>query len=76
MSEPTLCGRAGLARILDVSERTARNFEDAGEIAPEMVVAGRPLFAVAKAEALRAKREAQRVARLRQKLERRPAAAA
>ena len=57
MTEPTLCGRAGLARILDVSERTARNLQLAGEIEPEMVVGGRPLFLVAKARALREKRE-------------------
>lgn len=57
MTEPTLCGRAGLARILDSSERTARNLQLAGEIAPEMVVGGRPLFSVEKARALREKRE-------------------
>jgi hypothetical protein len=76
MSEPTLCGRAGLARILDVSERTARNVEDAGDIEPEMVVGGRPLFSVAKAHALRERREAERLARLRQRLERRAPEAA
>jgi hypothetical protein len=62
MSDPRLCGRAGLARILDVSEGTARNVELAGEIAPEMVVGGRPLFSVEKALALAAKRHAERAA--------------
>lgn len=60
MSEATLCGRAGLARILDCSERTARNLEDAGAIAPEMVVGGRPLFSIEKAHALRQRRESER----------------
>jgi hypothetical protein len=69
-----LCSRTGLARILDCSEATTRNLEHAGEIAPEAVVGGRPLFSVQKAEALRTKRETERLARLQQKSERRPAA--
>lgn len=60
MTEPVLCGRAGLARILDCAERTTRGLEAAGEIAPEMIVGGRPLFSVAKALALKARRDAKR----------------
>lgn len=55
-----LASRAGLARILGVSESGARFIEARGEIAPVAVVSGRPLFSVADAEALRAKRDAAR----------------
>jgi hypothetical protein len=62
MSDSGLCGRAGLARILECSEATARNVELAGGISPECVVGGRPLFSVEKALALAAKRTAERAA--------------
>lgn len=55
-----LVGRSGLARILDCSEGTTRNLEFRGAIAPECIVDGRPLYSVAKAEALRAARTAER----------------
>jgi hypothetical protein len=60
MSEPVFVGRAGLARILDCAERTTRGLQAAGEIAPEMIVGGRPLFSVAKARKLKARRDAKR----------------
>ena len=60
MSEPNLCGRIGLARILNCAEGTTRNLEAAGEIEPEMVVSGRPLYSVAKAVALKLRRDAKR----------------
>jgi hypothetical protein len=61
MLQPALCGRAGLARILDCAERTTRGLEAAGEIAPEMIVGGRPLFSVEKAVNLKNKRDAARM---------------
>ncbi len=71
-----LVGRAGLARILGVSEATARALEARGDIAPETSVGGRAVFSVQKAEALRERREAERTARLQQRLERRATSAA
>lgn len=53
-------GRTGLARILGVSENTARNLEARGEIAPEAIVDGRPLFSAQKARELRNARDARR----------------
>jgi hypothetical protein len=58
-----LVGRAGLAKILDSSESTTRYLQDAGKIAPEMVIGNRPLFSVEKALALRAERDAARGSR-------------
>ena len=52
-----LVGRTGLARILGVSENTTRNLETRGEIAPEAIVDGRPIYSVEKAKALKAKRD-------------------
>ena len=57
---PELVGRTGLARILEVSENSARSIEARGEIAPETFVNGRPLFSVQKARQLHAVREARR----------------
>jgi hypothetical protein len=57
---PELVGRTGLARILEVSENSARSIEARGEIAPEAIVDGRPLFSAQKARQLRADREARR----------------
>jgi hypothetical protein len=56
--EPEVVGRAGLARILECSESTTRNLEARKEIAPEIVVGGRPLYSAAKARALKASRDA------------------
>ena len=67
MSKAPLCGRRGLAQILGVSETQTKNIEAAGLIAPEMVVDGRPLFAVQKAHTLREKREAARARALRRR---------
>lgn len=53
-----LVGRTGLARILEVSENTTRNWEARGEIAPEAIVDGRPIYSAAKARALKERREA------------------
>lgn len=53
-------GRSGLAAILGVSEVTARALQAAGEIAPAMTIGSRPVFRVADAKALRAKRDARR----------------
>lgn len=53
-----IVGRKGLARILDVSESTTRNLEARGEISPEQIVDGRPIYSVVKAQALKQKREA------------------
>ena len=55
-----LVGRIGLARILGVAENTTRNWEARGQIAPEAVVDGRPLFSAEKARQLRAERDAKR----------------
>jgi hypothetical protein len=63
MSNLELCGRTGLSHILGESESTTRNLQKAGLIAPELVIGGRPLFSVAKAQALRALREAARANR-------------
>ena len=52
-SRPELCGRAGLARILEVSESTARHLERRGLIRPVMRVGKRALFAVQDAQTLR-----------------------
>jgi hypothetical protein len=71
-----LVGRKGLAQILDVTENATRSIQARGEIAPEGEIDGRPVFSIPKAQALRAKREAERIERLRHKLERRPGAAA
>jgi DNA-binding transcriptional MerR regulator len=71
-----LVGRAGLARVLGVSEATARALEARGEIAPETTVGRRALFSVQQAEALKAKRDAEQEARLRQRLDRGATAAA
>jgi len=60
---PEIVGRKGLARILDVSENTTRLLEARGQIAPEQIVDGRPIFSAAKARALRDKRDAARAAR-------------
>ena len=65
MPKVPLCGRRGLAQILGVSESQTKNLEAAGLIAPEMVVDGRPMFAVPKAHTLREKREAARAKALR-----------
>jgi hypothetical protein len=62
MNEFNLCGRTGLARILECSENTARSLEKAGLITPIAVVDGRPLFRIDDAMALRAKREAKAAA--------------
>jgi hypothetical protein len=70
-----LIGRSGLARLLEVSEKTARMVEMRGEIAPETFIEGRPMFSAAKARVLRDRREADRVARLRLRQEKRTAAA-
>jgi hypothetical protein len=51
-----IVGRTGLARILECSEATTRNLEARGEIAPEAIVDGRPVFSIEKASELRAKR--------------------
>jgi hypothetical protein len=56
-------GRSGLARILGVSETSTRNFETRQEIRPKAIVDGRPLYAVADAVALKAKRDAARETR-------------
>ena len=48
-----LVGRTGLARILEVSENTTRNWEARGLITREYVVDGRPLFSAAKAQKLK-----------------------
>ena len=53
-----LVGRVGLARILEVSENTTRNLEARGEITPEQMVDGRPVYSVLKARALKEKRAA------------------
>jgi hypothetical protein len=69
MSKAPLCGRRGLAQILGVSETQTKNLEAAGLIEPEMVIDGRyPLFSVAKAHALREKREAARTKASRRRL--------
>jgi hypothetical protein len=57
---PELCGRTGLAQILDASEATTRNLERRGKITPVMVVGGRPLYLVETAKKLRAERDAAR----------------
>ena len=64
---PPLCGRRGLAQILEVSETQTMNIQAAGLIEPEMVVEGRPLFSVQKAQALREKREAARAKAVRKR---------
>jgi hypothetical protein len=48
-----IVGRTDLARLLEVSESTTRNLEARGEIAPEQIVDGRPIYSVAKALAPR-----------------------
>ena len=58
--ELNVVGRSGLARILRVSERTARNLQERKLIEPECIVDGRPLFSVEKAERLKAARDAER----------------
>ena len=60
LNPPELCGRVGLARILNVAEGTTRAIERRGEIAPVMRIGGRPLYLVSDAEALRAAREGHR----------------
>jgi hypothetical protein len=59
MNEATLCGRAGLAALLGVSESNTRLMEKRAEIAAVMRVGGRPLFSVADALILKAKRTAE-----------------
>lgn len=58
-----LTSRKGLAQILNVTDRAALYIERRGEIAPVAVIDGRPLFSVAQAEALKAKRDAAHRAR-------------
>jgi hypothetical protein len=60
MTNLNLCGRVGLAKILDTSESTTHNLQRAGLIAPVAVIGGRPLFRVDQAKALRARRDAER----------------
>ncbi len=60
MTNLGICGRAELARILRNSESTTRNLEKAGLITPVAVIGGRPLFRIEEAEALRAKRDAEK----------------
>lgn len=55
-----LVGPTRLARLLDVSENAARQIVARGDIAPETIVDGRPLFSAEKARQLRAAREAKR----------------
>lgn len=57
-----LVSRVGLARILNVSENTARAIERRGEIEPVAVVDGRPVFSRRQAEAFKQHRDAQRSA--------------
>jgi len=59
-----LVGRTGLARILEVSEATTRNWEAKGLIRPEMTVDGRDLFSAKKARQLKTARDANRGAGL------------
>jgi hypothetical protein len=60
MTELNVCGRAGLAKILDSSESHTRNLEKAGLIAPIAIIGGRPLFSTVQAWALKAQRDAKR----------------
>jgi DNA-binding transcriptional MerR regulator len=55
-----LVGRTGLARILEVSEATTRNWEARGLITPECTVDGRDLFSAQKAKQLKAARDSRR----------------
>lgn len=55
-----LVGRSGLARILEVSEATTRNWEERGLIRPECTIDGRDLFSAVKAKQLKAARDSQR----------------
>jgi hypothetical protein len=57
---PELVGRTGLARILKVSENSARSIEARGEISPTTFVDGRALFSAHEARQLCAAREARR----------------
>ena len=59
--------RSGLAKLLDVSEATTRNLEARGEIVREGVVGNRGVYSVAKALALRARRDAERTQRTKQR---------
>jgi hypothetical protein len=58
MSDIALCGRSGLAKILDTSESTTRNLERAGRIRPKIIIGNRPLYSIEEAEALRSARDA------------------
>jgi DNA-binding transcriptional MerR regulator len=51
-----LVGRTGLARILEVSEATTRNWEARGLIEPACRIDGRDLFSAEKARQLKAER--------------------
>jgi DNA-binding transcriptional MerR regulator len=57
-----VCGRSGLARILEVSENTTRNWEARGLIAPECFADGRPLFSEEKAKKLKQTRDSEKAA--------------
>jgi hypothetical protein len=57
-----LVGRTGLARILEVSENTTRNWEARGEISPEAIIDGRPVFSAEKARKLRESRQQRQTA--------------
>jgi DNA-binding transcriptional MerR regulator len=57
-----VCGRSGLARILEVSENTTRNWEIKGLISPECFVDGRPLFSEDKARQLKQAKDSEKVA--------------